>query len=688
MVLLLMFLLFLVQQICAINEQEYALDCPTSSCGKIANIRPPFRLKGDPIYSGDNRYELDCENNVTVLYLYGGKYHVQAINYNNFTVRVVDPGVEEQSFSLPRYFLSQSNFTDNYRAVDPYRATQAQLSKLSFNEKSLFKHIIFMNCSHPVSENYKYVNTTPWVKWETKGYTYAIAGDLTAADFEVGCRIKLLSPTSWWGLHANKSSYTMMNSALLYGFEMSWLHTGCEDECGNSSHGECYFDSSILKLQCTLFCNDIFGLLQTECGTGIWFQVLAYPPYFVTYVWTGLHATIKEGNLIFEKVDLSFASISFIIGRYALPLFLLLRFLFAVTLLIVILIYKWRRRHLSMYENIENYLENNNLMPIRYSYKEIKKMVKGFKEKLGEGGYGSVFKGKLSSGTCVAIKMLGKSKGNGHDFINEVATIGRIHHQNILQLIGFCVEGSRRALVYEFMSNGSLDKIIFSKDQSVDFGYDKIYNMSIRIARGIAYLHHGCEMQILHFDIKPHNILLDDDFIPKVSDFGLAKLYPVDNSIVTMTTVGGTIGYMAPELFYKIIGRISHKSDVYSFGMLLMEMASRRKNLNPQVEHSSQNENIREQKDIELEGITEEEKKIAKKIIVVALWYIQMNPNNRPSMNKVVEMLERDIENLEIPPKFSLYPCEAAENSKQSITSEFISYSSTLQNQNQSYNRE
>jgi len=119
-----------------------------------------------------------------------------------------------------------------------------------------------------------------------------------------------------------------------------------------------------------------------------------------------------------------------------------------------------------------------------------------------------------------------------------------------------------------------------------------------------------------------------------------------------------------------------------------MEMASRRKNLNPQVEHSSQiyfpswiYENIREQKDIELEGITEEEKKIAKKIIVIALWCIQMNPNDRPSMNKVVEMLEGDIENLEIPPNFSLYPYEAAENSKQTITSEFISYSSTLQNQ-------
>jgi len=272
MVFLVMFLLFVVQQICARNEQEHATNCLPSSCGKIANISRPFRLKGDPIYCGDNRYELDCENNVTVLYLYGGKYHVQAINYNNFTVRVVDPGVEEQSFSLPRYFLSQSNFTDNYRAVDPYRATQTQLSKVSFNEKSLLKHIIFMNCSHRVSENYKYVNTTPWVKWETKGYMYAIAGDLTAADFEVGCRIKLLSPTSWWGLHANHSSYSMMNTALLYGFEMSWQKFACEDQC-DSPYGECYFDSSTLKLQCSPYCDDIFGVLETKCGKGIHVQV-------------------------------------------------------------------------------------------------------------------------------------------------------------------------------------------------------------------------------------------------------------------------------------------------------------------------------------------------------------------------------------------------------------------------------
>ncbi|KAI5344129.1 hypothetical protein L3X38_012006 [Prunus dulcis] len=159
-------------------------------------------------------------------------------------------------------------------------------------------------------------------------------------------------------------------------------------------------------------------------------------------------------------------------------------------------------------------------------------MYNKFKNKLGEGGFGTIFKGKLRSNRYGAIKMLVKSKANGEDFISEVATIGRIHHFNVVQLVGYCVEGSKCALVYEFMQNGSLDKYIFSKEGSNLLGYKKMYDISLGVARGIEYLHQGCDMQILNFDIKPHNILLDENFIPKISDFGLAKLYPTDNSIV------------------------------------------------------------------------------------------------------------------------------------------------------------
>jgi serine/threonine protein kinase len=255
--------------------------------------------------------------------------------------------------------------------------------------------------------------------------------------------------------------------------------------------------------------------------------------------------------------------------------------------------------------------------------------------------------------------MLGKSKANGQDFISEVSTIGRIHHVNVVQLIGFCVEGSKRALVYEFMPNGSLNKYIFLSEVRTLLSYDQIFDIALGVARGIEYLHQGCDMQILHFDIKPHNILLDENFTPKVSDFGLAKLYPVNDSIVSLTAARGTLGYMAPELFYKNIGGVSYKADVYSFGMLLMEMTGRRKNVNAFAEHSSQiyfptwvYDQLQNGNDVELlEDTTEEEKKMGKKMIIVALWCIQMKPNDRPSMNKVVQMLEGKVECLQMPSK-------------------------------------
>ncbi|XP_022637915.1 rust resistance kinase Lr10-like [Vigna radiata var. radiata] len=357
------------------------------------------------------------------------------------------------------------------------------------------------------------------------------------------------------------------------------------------------------------------------------------------------------------------------IGQDIIPIFIAVRYLFGLSLLLVLFLYKWRRRHFSVYENIENFLLDNNINPIRYEYKEVKKMTKGFKVKLGEGGFGSVYKGKLRSGLDVAVKMLSKSKDSGQDFVNEVATIGRIHHVNVVGLIGYCVEGKKRGLIYEYMPNGSLDKYIFSKEGSVPLRYEKIYEISIGIAHGIAYLYRDCDVQILHFDIKPHNILLDDNFIPKVSDFGLARLYPTKDGSIILTAIRGTLGYMAPELFYKNIGGVSHKADVYSFGMLLMEMTSRRKNSNPHAEHSSQHyfpfwihDQLKEDKDIDMEGASEMDKILMKKMFIIALWCIQFKPSDRPSMNKVVEMLKGKVESLNIPPKPSFYPHEMLEN--------------------------
>ncbi|XAR71649.1 Glycerophosphodiester phosphodiesterase [Bertholletia excelsa] len=284
-------------------------------------------------------------------------------------------------------------------------------------------------------------------------------------------------------------------------------------------------------------------------------------------------------------------------------------------------------------------------------------MTTNFKNKLGEGGYGFVYKGKLKSGIHVAIKMLGKSKANGQEFISEVGTIGRIHHVNVVHLIGYCAERSKRALVYDFMPNGSLEKYLISSKEHVPLSCERKFKIALGVARGIDYLHRGCDMQILHFDIKPHNILLDENFVPKVSDFGLARLYPIDNSIVSLTAARGTIGYVAPELINRSIGGISYKADVYSFGMLLVDLVGLRKNLASTEENSTKYfpgwvyDQLDKGKEIELGDANDDEKKITRKMTLVALWCIQTNPVDRPSMTGVVRMLEGEVELIQVPPE-------------------------------------
>ncbi|WKA06464.1 hypothetical protein VitviT2T_024361 [Vitis vinifera] len=304
-------------------------------------------------------------------------------------------------------------------------------------------------------------------------------------------------------------------------------------------------------------------------------------------------------------------------------------FVLGTSCLLGYLIYKFQRRHLSLDDDIEEFLQNKkNLQPIRYSYSHLKKITNNFKNKLGQGGFGSVYKGILQSGRIVAVKVLVMSKANGQDFINEIATIGRIHHVNIVQLVGFCVEGSKWALIYDFMPNGSLDKFIFLKgEKNIPLSWDRLYKIALGVAHGIKYLHQGCDMQILHFDIKPHNILLDEDFTPKVSDFGLAKLYSTNESVVSLTAARGTLGYIALELFYKNVGHVSYKADVYSFGMLLMEMVGKQRHFSRcEEEYLSElffpsliYDRIEQGEDMGLGDVTEDEKKYIWKMVIIAL---------------------------------------------------------------------
>ncbi|XWS34988.1 hypothetical protein CRYUN_Cryun21dG0085400 [Craigia yunnanensis] len=149
--------------------------------------------------------------------------------------------------------------------------------------------------------------------------------------------------------------------------------------------------------------------------------------------------------------------------------------------------------------------------------------------------------------------------------MNEVASISRTSHVNIVTLLGFSFEGHRRALIYEFVPNGSLEKFIFQEKADRPLKWETLYQIAVGIARGLEYLHRGCNTRILHFDIKPHNILLDDKFCPKISDFGLAKLCPKKESAISMTGARGTFGYIAPKVYSRNFGRVSHKSDLVDY---------------------------------------------------------------------------------------------------------------------------
>jgi serine/threonine protein kinase len=256
------------------------------------------------------------------------------------------------------------------------------------------------------------------------------------------------------------------------------------------------------------------------------------------------------------------------------------------------------------------------------------------------------------------VKILNASKGNGEEFINEVGTMGTIHHINVARLVGFCTDGFIRALVYEFLPNDSLEKFISSTAaKNRILNWDKLHDIAIGVAKGIEYLHQGCDQRILHFDIKPHNVLLDQNFNPKISDFGLAKLCSKDQSAVSMTTARGTVGYIAPEVFSRNFGNVSSKADVYSFGILLLEIVGGRKNVGVKNDNTSQVYflewiyNFLEQKeDIRIFVEDDGDAKIVKKLAIVGLWCIQWHPIDRPSMKAVVQMLEGKVDKLTMPP--------------------------------------
>ncbi|XP_044497143.1 G-type lectin S-receptor-like serine/threonine-protein kinase SD2-5 [Mangifera indica] len=312
----------------------------------------------------------------------------------------------------------------------------------------------------------------------------------------------------------------------------------------------------------------------------------------------------------------------------------------------------YRRKQGSMkfsQENLEEdtFLDSFSGMPTRFSYSDLSKATKCFSTKVGQGGFGSVYLGVLPNGTQLAVKKLEGIGQGKKEFRAEVSMIGNIHHVHLVRLKGFCAEGVHRLLVYEYMANSSLDKWIFKTDnESQLLSWSTRFNIAVGTAKGLAYLHEECEVKIVHCDIKPENVLLDDHFTAKVSDFGLAKLMNREESLV-YTTLRGTRGYLAPEWITN--NPISEKSDVYSYGMVLLEIIGGRKSY--EVGNDTEKAHfpsyafkmLEEGKPSEILDPRLEIKENDEQVLTaikVALWCIQDEMHLRPPMTKIVQMLE------------------------------------------------
>ncbi|KAL8246083.1 hypothetical protein R6Q59_007299 [Mikania micrantha] len=268
--------------------------------------------------------------------------------------------------------------------------------------------------------------------------------------------------------------------------------------------------------------------------------------------------------------------------------------------------------------------------------------------KLGEGGFGPVFKGVLEDGQQVAVKRLSRNSNQGLDeFKNEVICISKLQHRNLANLLGCCIQGDEKLLIYEYMPNKSLDSFIFDKTQSMFLDWTKRFNIIKGIARGLVYLHQDSRLRIIHRDLKASNILLDEDMNPKISDFGIARIFGGNESQGNTERVVGTYGYMSPE--YALDGIFSIKSDVFSFGVLVLEIVSGKKNRGfTQQEHGNNlmghawNLYI-EGKSMNLIDATLVDTCHPREVlrsIEVGLLCVQQNAGDRPNMSSIIMMLD------------------------------------------------
>ncbi|EXC30842.1 putative L-type lectin-domain containing receptor kinase S.5 [Morus notabilis] len=332
-----------------------------------------------------------------------------------------------------------------------------------------------------------------------------------------------------------------------------------------------------------------------------------------------------------------------------------------VVLLVCVAFYLYWRRACSKedpeeaYPRIEEQIKESSMAPRKFQLKELRRATSNFnlKNKLGKGGFGTVYKGLIGN-QVVAVKRVSKDSRQGQqEFIAEVTTIGSLSHRNLVKLIGWCYESNELLIVYEFMPNGSLDKFIFGDEklgtEMQELSSKRRHSIICGVAKALDYLHNGCEKRVLHRDIKASNIMLDSEFNAKLGDFGLARMIQRSEKTHHSTKeIAGTPGYMAPESF--LTGRATVETDVYAFGVLVLEVVSGRKPGNQNEQNSFNNsmvcwiwelytkDRLLDAVDTRLDGQFEEDEMGC--IMVLGLACCHPNPHERPSMRTILKVLK------------------------------------------------
>ncbi|XP_039168266.1 cysteine-rich receptor-like protein kinase 10 [Eucalyptus grandis] len=313
---------------------------------------------------------------------------------------------------------------------------------------------------------------------------------------------------------------------------------------------------------------------------------------------------------------------------------------------------------------VEGVHEISTAESLQFDFNTIRAATDNFSDskKLGQGGFGAVYMGQLSNGQEIAVKRLSQNSSQGEvEFKNEVMLLARLQHRNLVRLLGFCLEGVEQLLIYEFVPNASLDQFIFDPLKRANLNWDRRHNIIMGVARGMLYLHEESRLRIIHRDLKASNILLDSNMNPKISDFGMARLFELDQTRAETNRIVGTYGYMAPE--YAMHGTFSIKSDVFSFGVLVLEIVSGQKNTlfgmddDTEVLISYVWKNWREGSisNIIDPSMTSGSSTEIARCIHIGLLCVQENVVSRPTMTSVLLMLNSHSVTLQVPSRPAFY---------------------------------